>query len=316
MDTTSLPAVAQYNAQERVLCYHGNHVYEAKVLKTKNFDERSLTTGEFGPHYLVHYKGWKQKWDEWVPENRLLKLNEENLELQKKLQLTHGATSHGGSASKAPNKSTAGGSASTRGGRKDGTRGTKRAREDEEKKAEMKLTVPEVLKSILVDDWEAVTKNHQLVTLPREPTAFQVLEDFAEYVRETNPLHLKDPLIIIQSVIEGYQAYFDRALGATLLYRFERPQYAEVRKNYWTGQKVVVGKTEKEMSYVYGAEHLLRLLVQLPQIISTIPMDAESVTILRDYTNALMAYMVKEKDRLFQREYENTSLQYQNIARS
>ena len=71
---------------------------------------------------------------------------------------------------------------------------------------------------------------------------------------------LKDPLLIIQSVIEGYQAYFDRALGAILLYRFERPQYAEVRKNYWTGQKVVVGKTEREMSYVYGAEHLLRLL--------------------------------------------------------
>jgi hypothetical protein len=61
MDTTSPTVVAQYNAQERALCYHGNHVYEAKVLKTKIFDERSLTTGEFGPHYLVHYKGWKQK---------------------------------------------------------------------------------------------------------------------------------------------------------------------------------------------------------------------------------------------------------------
>ena len=71
---------------------------------------------------------------------------------------------------------------------------------------------------------------------------------------------MKDPFIIIQSVIEEYQAYFDCALVATLLYRFERPQYAEVRKNYWTGQKVVVGKTEREMSYVYGAEHLLRLL--------------------------------------------------------
>ena len=60
MDTTTPTAVAQYNAQERVLCYHGNHVYEAKVLKTKNFDEPSPTTGEVGPHYLVHYKGWKQ----------------------------------------------------------------------------------------------------------------------------------------------------------------------------------------------------------------------------------------------------------------
>jgi len=60
MDTTTPAAAAQYNAQERVLCYHGAHVYEAKVLKTKNFDEPSPTTGEVGPHYLVHYKGWKQ----------------------------------------------------------------------------------------------------------------------------------------------------------------------------------------------------------------------------------------------------------------
>jgi mortality factor 4-like protein 1 len=44
-----------------------------------------------------------------------------------------------------------------------------------------------------------------------------------------------------------------------LLYRFERPQYAEIRKKYVTGPNVVVGQ-EKEMSAIYGAEHLLRML--------------------------------------------------------
>lgn len=279
-------------------------------------------TGAVGPHYLVHYKGWKQTWDEWVPESRLLKLTEQNLELQKTLQLANAASGQGGStASKAQSKSAPGAardSVSTRAGtRKDGTRGTKRAREDDEssKKPEMKLTVPEVLKMILVDDWEFVTKNNQLVTLPRSPTALEVLKEFAAYVRKNKPPHLKEPLIVIQTVVDGFQAYFDRALGANLLYRFERPQYAEVRKNYWTGPKVVAGN-EKEMSHVYGAEHLLRMLVSLPQIISTTAMDAESVNIIRDYANELMVYMVKEKDRLFQREYENAPLNYQNIARS
>jgi mortality factor 4-like protein 1 len=71
----------------------------------------------------------------------------------------------------------------------------------------MKLTVPELLKTILVDDWEAVTKNNQvrcssvtpfrtmaltvedtqLVTLPRSPTAFEVLEEFATYVKKNKP---------------------------------------------------------------------------------------------------------------------------------
>lgn len=64
---------------------------------------------------------------------------------------------------------------------------------------------------------------------------------------------------MIQTVVSGLQIYFDRALGTNLLYRFERAQYAQVRHDYWTGPKVVVG-TEKEMCLIYGAEHFLRML--------------------------------------------------------
>ena len=65
----------------------------------------------------------------------------------------------------------------------------------------MKLNVPEILKVLLVDDWEAVTKNNQvrstvvtesgkyltavmrqLVTLPRNPTVSEILRDFQEFV--------------------------------------------------------------------------------------------------------------------------------------
>lgn len=70
---------------------------------------------------------------------------------------------------------------------------------------------------------------------------------------------LRDPKIVLPTVIAGLQTYFDRALGANLLYRFERPQFAEIRRQYVTGQTVVVGQ-EKDMSAVYGAEHLLRML--------------------------------------------------------
>lgn len=46
---------------ERVLCYHGPLIYEAKVLKAENWDERTAKApGLIGPHYFVHYKGWKQ----------------------------------------------------------------------------------------------------------------------------------------------------------------------------------------------------------------------------------------------------------------
>ena len=74
---------------------------------------------------------------------------------------------------------------------------------------------------------------------------------------------LRDPKIVLPTVIAGLQTYFDRALGANLLYRFERPQFAEIRRQYVTGQTVVVGQ-EKDMSAVYGAEHLLRMLGECP----------------------------------------------------
>ena len=65
--------------------------------------------------------------------------------------------------------------------------------------------------------------------------------------------------MLLPTIIAGLLTYFDRALGANLLYRFERPQYAEIRKKYVTGPTVQVGQ-EKEMSAIYGAEHLLRML--------------------------------------------------------
>ena len=110
----------------------------------------------------------------------------------------------------------------------------------------------------------------------------ELLAEFAEYIKTTKPsqsvqhffekilnltfiiiiiiiISLKEPALMIQTVISGLQIYFDRALGTNLLYRFERAQYAQVRHDYWTGPKVIVG-TEKEMCLIYGAEHFLRML--------------------------------------------------------
>lgn len=49
-----------FTPNERVLCYHGPLIYEAKVLKAETWDESTSMTGIYGPHFFVHYKGWKQ----------------------------------------------------------------------------------------------------------------------------------------------------------------------------------------------------------------------------------------------------------------
>ncbi|KAK7049591.1 Esa1p-associated factor [Paramarasmius palmivorus] len=326
-----------YSVNERCLCYHGPLIYEAKILNVEvNDTTPNAKSGQMGPHYYVHYKGWKQTWDEWVPTDRLLKWEESNIAKQKALQ-QHAQAANAASAKQShtkgksfylmckgragtsrdrENTSTVG---TRTGTRKDGARGTKRAREDDDtlRRSEMKLTVPEILKVTLVDDWEAVTKNNQLVTLPRNPTALDILKEFEDHVKANRPEGQVTQLRLMDNTTDyAYDTiYFDRALGSNLLYRFERPQYAGIRKQYITGQTVKVGE-EKEMSVVYGAEHLLRMLVSLPQLIMNSQMDAESVGLIRDYVNELLKYMETHKDRIFQKEYETATVPYQNLSRS
>lgn len=71
-------------------------------------------------------------WDEWVPSNRLLKFNETNLATQKSLQQSNAPAASTAAAAKAASRAANkdGGGVGTRGARKDGTRGTKRGREE------------------------------------------------------------------------------------------------------------------------------------------------------------------------------------------
>ncbi|KAF8570167.1 hypothetical protein P879_00573 [Paragonimus westermani] len=63
---------------EKLLCFHGPLLYEAKCLDVK--------VKEDGVMYLVHYQGWNKNWDEWVTDKRIFKFNEEGLRKQKELE--------------------------------------------------------------------------------------------------------------------------------------------------------------------------------------------------------------------------------------
>lgn len=59
--TSASTTEVTYDVNERVLCYHGPLIYEAKVLKPPvQYDDATAPSGTPGPHYFVHYKGWKQ----------------------------------------------------------------------------------------------------------------------------------------------------------------------------------------------------------------------------------------------------------------
>lgn len=78
------PIKTKFTDGEKVLCFHGPLIYEAKCLKVQVKDKQVK--------YFIHYAGWNKNWDEWVPESRVLKLNDANINRQKDLQKAHEAS--------------------------------------------------------------------------------------------------------------------------------------------------------------------------------------------------------------------------------
>ena len=60
--------------------------------------------------------------------------------------------------------------------------------------------------------------------------------------------------------MSGMREYFNLMLGAQLLYKFERPQYAQMKKNH---EASTTEGDDVGLSSVYGSIHLLRLFVKV-----------------------------------------------------
>ncbi|KUM62573.1 hypothetical protein ACN42_g4546 [Penicillium freii] len=75
--------ISMYSKDEKVLCFHHEILYDAKILDVRHKDS-SDKKSPF--EYQVHYKGWKNTWDDWVLEDRLRKHTEDNRELANNLR--------------------------------------------------------------------------------------------------------------------------------------------------------------------------------------------------------------------------------------
>lgn len=111
------------------------------------------------------------------------------------------------------------------------------------------------MKALLVDDWEAVTKNLSLIPLPAEHSVNSILDTYFEEEKGKRRLGSAEA-DLLEEVVAGTKEYFDKTLGKLLLYRFERQQYLEARQKWEVGHDEWENKTVGD---VYGAEHLARL---------------------------------------------------------
>uniref|UniRef100_A0A8C6LM92 Mortality factor 4-like protein 1 n=1 Tax=Nothobranchius furzeri TaxID=105023 RepID=A0A8C6LM92_NOTFU len=286
----------KFQEGERVLCFHGPLLYEAKCVKI-NIKDKLIK-------YFIHYSGWNKNWDEWVPESRVLKYVDSNLAKQRELQKANQKVKKVKQKTPGPGEGTSSGDA-PQPPRK------KRARvdptvESEEmftNRVEVKVRIPEELKPWLVDDWDLITRQKQLFHLPAKKSVEMVLEDYANYKKSKGNSDNKE--YAVNEVVAGIREYFNVMLGTQLLYKFERPQYAETLAEH----------PDMPMSQVYGAPHLLRLFVRIGAMLAYTLLDEKSLALLLSYLQDFLKYLVKNSATLFSAtDYEVAPPEYHRKA--
>jgi len=85
----------------------------------------------------------------------------------------------------------------------------------------------------MVDDWENVTKNNQLVPIPHPHPVDQVLKDYLDTMRpERAPGTASGD--VLEETIYGLKEYFEKALPRILLYRYASPSpCVHCPTNFW-----------------------------------------------------------------------------------
>uniref|UniRef100_A0A287DCM1 Mortality factor 4-like protein 1 n=1 Tax=Ictidomys tridecemlineatus TaxID=43179 RepID=A0A287DCM1_ICTTR len=302
----------KFQEGERVLCFHGPLLYEAKCVKVAIKDKQVK--------YFIHYSGWDKNWDEWVPESRVLKYVDTNLQKQRELQKANQEQyAEGKMRGAAPGKKTSGlqqknvevktkKNKQKTPGNGDGGSTSETPQPPQKKRAwvaptveneetfmnrvEVKVKIPEELKPRLVDDWDLITRQKQLFYLPAKKNVDSILEDYnKEYA--------------VNEAVAGMKEYFNVMLGTQLLYKFERPQNAEILADH----------PDAPMSQVYGTQHLLRLFVRIGAMLAYTPLDEKSLVLLLNYLHDFLKYLAKNSATLFSAsDYEVAPPEYHRKA--
>ena len=126
----------------------------------------------------------------------------------------------------------------------------------EQEEAGIRVELSASLKREMITQWERVTLQGELLSLPRSVTAAEVLRRFEAAAKKK--ARSAEQAELAADCAAGLEAYFDGALSSSLLYAEEHAQAEAALVSHKNTKR-------REPSEVYGAEHLLRLFVKLPE---------------------------------------------------
>lgn len=117
--------------------------------------------------------------------------------------------------------------------------------------------MPDIIRTLLVDDWEYITKDHTLVPLPAKKSANWILDEYWNSEKVNREPGSQDEYFLT-AFISTIKKFLKVGTGKFLLYSFEFEQYEDLSKLWnepedeaWQG---------KGPGDVYGVEHLCRLI--------------------------------------------------------
>ncbi|XP_063243221.1 mortality factor 4-like protein 1 isoform X2 [Bacillus rossius redtenbacheri] len=270
---------------EKVLCYHGPLIYEAKCLEAEMQDSQAK--------YYIHYAGWNKNWDEWVPENRVLKYNDANIQKQKDLQKTLKSNpqsrkvvkprrTDGKDADALPTQLSVLPDVAVMCAVPEASR-KKRGRADnpdmaEVGKAEVATFLPDGLKAWLAQEHIYIHEG-KLAVLPARSSALHVATQFfkAKAAGQEDPFAEQ----VVGEVLDGVMEHFAVALPAELLYAPEKAQFKELSEKY----------PNMALCELYGGAHLLRMLAKFGSKLSSPRFDEFTTELLLQYLNELLRFI-------------------------
>ncbi|GFQ81853.1 mortality factor 4-like protein 1 [Trichonephila clavata] len=312
---------------EKVLCFHGPLLYEAKCLRAQLRDKHMK--------YLIHYSGWNKNWDEWVPDCRVLKYNDVNLQKQKELEKTHKKSKKSRSIKMVVKKDT----------EKEATppavvdkipkpRLEKKPStsppppppepapeeiepeetsprivcepcfaEEVEIQGEVKITIPPILKNWLIDDDDLVVRQKKIMQVPARITVDHIIASYVKQKVSVKGLSQRMEITIVQ-IANRIRDCFNVLLGNMLLQKFERPQYAEMLAKY----------PDLKMCQIYGATHLLRMFGKLGGMLTPISTPRGVMSALVEHIEDFVRFMAVNPGFFVIEEYVVAAPEYHRRA--
>uniref|UniRef100_A0AAG5CQK6 Mortality factor 4-like protein 1 n=1 Tax=Anopheles atroparvus TaxID=41427 RepID=A0AAG5CQK6_ANOAO len=189
-------------------------------------------------------------------------------------------------------------------GRSDTTSSNVESEDQFMSKVEVKIKIPDELKPWLVDDWDAISRQNKLLELPAKVTVQEIVDNYLQYKKQSK-VNTVTKETAVTDIGNGIIEYFNVMLGSQLLYKFERPQYADIIQSH----------PGVPMAKIYGSVHLLRLFVKLGSMLAFTSLDEKYTQSLLGHVQDFLKYLVKNSSTLFNMQhYVNTSPEYHRKA--